>query len=57
MVKCGDALSNLGDTLKVTIFWVPSHKNIEGNEQADGLTRRGSAFDNPPVGAVDVPLA
>lgn len=40
---CITRLNELGQNNKVTIYWVPGHKNIHGNEMADELARRGSS--------------
>ena len=32
----------LGSRNQVTIYWVPGHRNIYGNEAADELARKGS---------------
>lgn len=39
---CNTRLNELGSRNKVTIYWVPGHKDIYGNEMADELARRGS---------------
>lgn len=33
-------MSTLGDTLKITLFWVLGHRNIGRNEQAGVLVRQ-----------------
>ena len=55
--QCRDTLNHLGGTLKITLLWVPGHRNIEGNERADGLARQGSALGSPSGNTVGVPLA
>lgn len=44
VLKCRAALMNI-EHHKVSICWVPGHSNIEGNEQADEMARRGSELD------------
>uniref|UniRef100_A0A224XSM0 ribonuclease H n=1 Tax=Panstrongylus lignarius TaxID=156445 RepID=A0A224XSM0_9HEMI len=41
--ECRDRLNYLGRENKVTLFWVPGHVGIEGNEMADALARDGAA--------------
>ena len=41
--ECLQTLNELGATNRVTLFWVPGHRGIEGNERADGLARAGSS--------------
>lgn len=37
-------VKSMGGTLKVTLFWFPSHRDIEGYERADRLAKPGSAL-------------
>jgi len=39
-----DALSALASLNKVTLVWVPGHRGISGNEEADKLARQASAM-------------
>ena len=39
---CITRLNELGSRNQVTIYWVPGHRNIYGNEVADELARKGS---------------
>ena len=41
-------LNQLGLLHKVTLFWVPGHTNVVGNDRADELARLGS--DTKPIG-------
>lgn len=55
--KCRDSLITIRHH-KVKLCWVPGHSNVEGNEKADELARRGSALSIseadtsilPPIG-------
>ncbi|KAJ8959355.1 hypothetical protein NQ318_022041 [Aromia moschata] len=40
---CLETLHALANYNKVTLKWVPGHKGVEGNEEADALARKGSA--------------
>ncbi|KAJ8981503.1 hypothetical protein NQ317_016500 [Molorchus minor] len=40
--NCLETLQALGNQNKVTLKWVPGHKGVEGNEEADTLARKGS---------------
>ncbi|KAL1446432.1 hypothetical protein WDU94_012296 [Cyamophila willieti] len=40
--ECLHTLQQLGKTNRVHLEWVPGHKGIAGNEQADQLARKGS---------------
>lgn len=41
--ECLGKLNELGKKNKVTIYWVPGHLGIPGNEKADELARKGSS--------------
>lgn len=49
-----EALENLGQRNKVTLAWVPGHTEIQGNERADGLARKGMQ-DDTELSPVEVP--
>lgn len=40
---CVNRLNELGSRNTLTIYWVPGHNDIYGNEMADELARKGSA--------------
>ncbi|KAJ8941127.1 hypothetical protein NQ317_015703 [Molorchus minor] len=42
ILNCLETLQALGNQNKVTLKWVPRHKGIEGNKEADTLARKGS---------------
>jgi ribonuclease HI len=42
--ECIDVLSALASLNEVTLFWVPGHCGIPGNEKADKLARQASAM-------------
>uniref|UniRef100_A0A0V0GBP9 Putative loa-9 aae n=1 Tax=Triatoma dimidiata TaxID=72491 RepID=A0A0V0GBP9_TRIDM len=46
--ECLGTLNDLGRANKVTLFWVPGHVGIEGNEVADALAKKGAG--TPLVG-------
>ena len=49
VMTCKDALSKLvSHNNVVSLFWVPGHSDVEGNERADQLAREGSS--KPPYG-------
>ncbi|KAJ8980463.1 hypothetical protein NQ317_007659 [Molorchus minor] len=41
--ECQEDLENLADHNRVTLLWVLGHPEIQGNEKADELERRGSS--------------
>jgi len=43
VAECLDALSELASLKKVTLAWVPGHRSISGNEEADKLATQASA--------------
>lgn len=51
-----DTLNSLDVTQIVSILQATAHRNIVGNERADGITKQSSA-NNPSVGVIGVPLA
>jgi len=44
VAECLDALSALASLNRVTLAWVPRHRGISGNEEADKLARQASAM-------------
>ena len=44
VAECLDALSALASLNKVNLAWVPGHRGISGNEEADKLARQASAM-------------
>ncbi len=42
--QCNLAINNIASNNLVTLKWVPGHSNIEGNEKADTLAKRGSSI-------------
>lgn len=43
--KCRKALSSLAGQFHFFIIWVPGHRNIFGNEQADELVKSGASLE------------
>jgi len=43
VAECLDVLSALASLNEVTVAWVPGHRGILGNEEADKLARQASA--------------
>jgi ribonuclease HI len=39
---CRDQLNELGTGNRVTLYWVPGHIGVDGNERADELARKGA---------------
>jgi hypothetical protein len=53
---CLDALSALDSLNKVTLFWVPGHCGIPGNEEASKFARQASAMPSlAPEPALGIP--
>jgi ribonuclease HI len=44
VAECLDALSTLANLNQVTLAWVPEHRGIPGNEEADQLARQVPAM-------------
>jgi ribonuclease HI len=42
VAECLDALSALASLNRVTLAWVPGHRGISGNKEADKLARQAS---------------
>lgn len=45
--ECKAALNVLGLESEVTLYWVPAHVGIPGNEKADALAKRGTSILEP----------
>jgi ribonuclease HI len=43
--QCWHSLQELSSTNRVYLVWVPGHSDIEGNEKADKLARKGSKLN------------
>lgn len=41
-IECLGSLNHLSTSNRVNLFWVPGHSNVDGNEKADCLARKGS---------------
>jgi ribonuclease HI len=41
--QCQEALNDISTRYAVTLYWVPGHAGVKGNETADRLARGGSA--------------
>ena len=42
VLECRQTLNSLGEKSILQLIWVPGHENIEGNEEADKLAKKGS---------------
>lgn len=56
VAACSVELAYISSQFVVTLLWVPGHRNIEGNEMADELARRGSSSDVLFAEEVDPPI-
>jgi len=54
--ECRDKLEGAGANHRITLLWVPGHRDIEGNEKADELAKRGSGLDSSTEELVYVPM-
>ncbi len=41
-MKCRTSLNEMAESFRLTIIWVPGHRDIEGNCRADELARLGT---------------
>lgn len=48
--ECKLRLNEIGSRNEVKLLWVPGHENIEENEKADELARRGTEKPQPKIG-------
>ena len=53
---CKEKINFLGQTSDITLVWIPTHRELFGNEQADELARFGSALCITNAESVDIPL-
>jgi ribonuclease HI len=49
-------LEKLSKSNKVTLMWIPGHKGIPGNEEADSLVKEG-AVEVPPDQFAAIPFS
>lgn len=54
--ECYDSLKALGTNNFVELYWVPGHRDITGNEEADKLAKMGASLDTDAIEAVSPPL-
>ena len=58
VAECLDAVSGLASLNEVTLAWVPRHRGISGNEEADKIARQASAMPLlGPEPAVGIPIS
>lgn len=58
--ECCERLNELGSRNEVSLYWVPGHRDIFGNDAADSLARKGSAtpFNGPePFCGINIRIA
>lgn len=55
--KCLRMIDKVCDNNKVTLTWIPGHRNIDGNEKADLLARQGSSRHQSWTSKIEIPLA
>jgi len=41
-LECWELLNNLASDNRIDLLWVPAHSNIDGNEKADELAKKGA---------------
>ena len=46
VASCREELRVLGSQHRINLCWVPGHRNIQGNETADELARKGSEMNS-----------
>lgn len=56
VIDSKEALNLLGIASDATLAWVPGHRNIDGNETADELARKGSGLDVNMAIRVNMPM-
>jgi ribonuclease HI len=54
--ECKNYLVSLASRFKVTLVWVPGHRDIAGNERADELARQGAQTQEGTTEDVFLPL-
>ncbi|GAB0086965.1 hypothetical protein DMENIID0001_011980 [Sergentomyia squamirostris] len=59
VLQCRDVLESISQECEVDLHWVPGHKGIQGNEEADRLASAGSSspFVGPEPAVVGISLS